>query len=230
MTGTLSELALATLTFVGGHVLLSSTPLRAVLAGRLGEKGFQGLFSLLMAGIMAWMIVAYVAAPFVEVWIAAPWTRWVPLLVMPFSCILLVASLTAPNPTLAGRGASALTVEPQGMVKVTRHPMMWAMVLWGLAHMVANPDAANLILFGGLTLLAGGGTILIDIKKKRAAGAAWEAFAARTSNLPFVAVMTGRTRVGLAEIGWWRVAGGMVLWGAILASHEWVFGFSPWPF
>src|SRR3546814_17274174 len=55
-----------------------------------------------MTVALLWMIAAYGAAPRVPVWQPAPVLAWVPLLVMPFAAILLVAGLTSPHPTLVG--------------------------------------------------------------------------------------------------------------------------------
>lgn len=35
-----------------------------------------------------------------------------------------------------------------------RHPMLWGMVLWSVAHLLVNGDLASLILFGGLMIWA----------------------------------------------------------------------------
>ncbi len=223
MTETLWELAIAALAFVGAHVVFSGTPLRAVLVGRLGVRMIQGLFELLIAAMLWWMIAAYGAAPFVEVWEFAPWMRWVPILVVPVSCVLLVSGASTSNPTLPGMEKAAAK-GPLGIIKVTRHPMMWGIGLWALAHMVANGDAASLIFFAALALLALGGTVLIDRKKRIALGADWEPLARASSNLPFAAVLAGRCRVSLGEIGYWRIALGLALYAAVLFAHEYLFG------
>ena len=44
--------------FVGSHFLLSH-PLRAPLVGRMGEKGFLGLYSLVALVSFGWMAWAY---------------------------------------------------------------------------------------------------------------------------------------------------------------------------
>ena len=44
-----------------------------------------------------------------------------------------------------------------------------------------------------------------------------------------VVLSPGRTRVSLGEIGWWRLALGLVLYVVLLAVHGWLFGVNPWP-
>ena len=48
-------LLIAATAFVGTHFLMSH-PLRAPLVSRLGEKGFLGLYSLVAAATLIWMI------------------------------------------------------------------------------------------------------------------------------------------------------------------------------
>lgn len=43
-----------------------------------------------------------------------------------------------------------------------RHPMLWGVVLWGVAHLLVNGDLASLILFGGLLLWAAAEMVLIN--------------------------------------------------------------------
>lgn len=224
MTGTIGDLILATLIFVGGHFVLSSTPLRGAIAGRIGEYPFMGLFSALSVAVLMWMIRAYGEAPFVEIWVMAGWMRWLPVALMLVASVLVVASVTTPNPTAAGMPVSFAAAGPKGIIKVTRHPMMWGAGLWALSHMLPNGDLASLIFFGGMAVLALWGTVLIDAKKKDRLGPHWETLAAQSSNLPFAAVIEGRVTVSMNEIGWWRVALGIILYAALLHFHEAVIG------
>lgn len=76
-------LLIAATAFVGTHFLMSH-PLRAPLVSRLGEKGFLGLYSLVAAATMIWMILAYRAAPVTpmlwpvgdDLWASACSPRW----------------------------------------------------------------------------------------------------------------------------------------------------------
>lgn len=230
MTGTLAEVAAAAIVFVVSHIALAGTPLRAALAGRLGVNGFRALFSTIALATIVWLAVSHSRAPYVELWPDASSTRGVPLLVMPFASILLVAGLTTRNPTAAGFEALARFPDPApGILKVTRHPVMWALALWAGAHIPANGDAASLILFGSLLMLALVGMPLIDRKKRASLGDDWTRLAVGTSNLPLAALVQGRARVTLTEIGWWRILAGLALYVAFLFGHEPVIGLSPLP-
>ncbi len=106
-----------------------------------------------------------------------------------------------------------------GIMRVTRHPIMWAIGLWGLSHVAANGDLASLLFFGSLAALALGGTVLIDRKKRLALGSNWPRLAEVTSNIPFLAIMAGRTRLRLHEIGLLRLVAGLLLYAVLLLGH-----------
>ena len=116
-----------------------------------------------------------------------------------------------------------------GMLRVTRHPFLWGVALWGACHFLANPDAPSLLFFGSLLTLAVLGPLSIDAKRRRVHGGRWERFAAVTSNVPFAAIAGGRNRFVAREVGVWRIALGAVLYGVFLAIHPWLFGASPLP-
>jgi len=230
MTGSLEALAIATFLFVGGHVVLSWAPVRGQLVAVVGEQWFPAVYSVLVGAAFAWMAFAYGAAPFVEVWNPPIGLRHIALTVMPLAFILFVGSVTTPNPSLAGVPSGAIAERgPVGFLKITRHPMLWAFGLWGLCHLLANGDAASMVMFGGLTALALGGAAHIDARKRAKLGSAWEVYAAQTSYLPFQAMIQGRTKLAFSEIGWWRIGLGVLLYAIVLFAHEWAFGVTPLP-
>ena len=118
---------------------------------------------------------------------------------------------------------------PVGIMKITRHPVLWAVALWGTAHLRASGDAASIILFGGITLLALVGAAAQDARRRVQFDAVWQAFAERTSYLPFAALLRKRTRLRFGEIGWWRIALGLGLFAFLLWLHPWLFGVNPLP-
>jgi uncharacterized membrane protein len=229
MTGTSDHVLYAAIVFLAIH-LLPGTPLRGQAVRALGEGGYRGLFSLFSAVVLVWMAMAYAGAPHEELWPQWPWTRWVPLFVMPFALILFVCSLTTRNPSMAGMERA---VDPQfavgGILTVTRHPMLWSFALWALAHLPSNGDRASLWLFGSLALLALAGMAIIDRRKGEEIGAAWGPILMRTSAIPFLAALQGRTKIDWRGIGWWRPLLGLFLYALILGGHRHVFSVSPWP-
>jgi uncharacterized membrane protein len=219
------SLVAAALAFHGSHIVLSSTGLRGALREQLGERGFLILYSLLAAATLGWLIAAYAASPQVTLWIAGSWARLVPLLVMPVAAILLIGGLTTPNPTAVGMERMAALDDPAlGILRITRHPVMWSIGLWALSHLPANGDLASLIFMGSLAGLALGGTVLIDRKKRLALGSNWAKLKRDTSNIPFAAILTGRTRLRLGEIGALRPLAGLLLYAVLLLAHPQITG------
>lgn len=222
LTASLAELLLAALAFTGGHFLLS-TALRGRLAGRLGEKGFQGAFSLFALAALVWLIWSYVRAPVVELWPAPQGARHLTLTLMPFVLILMVAALRKDNPTSGTGDPGDIDPGRQGVFSITRHPLMWSIALWAALHLLANGDAAGAIFFGAFLVLSLGGTIAIDAKKRTRQPEAFQALAARTSNLPFAAILSGRTRFSTDRL-LMPAAIGLALYGALALLHPYLFG------
>ncbi len=224
--GTMSGLALAIAAFVGGHFLFAGTPLRKMFAGMVGgEARFRMVFSLYSAVTLIWMVMAYGRAPFQPLWGDSAFLRLIPAVVLPFASVLLVAGLSTPNATAVGGERAAELPDPApGIMRVTRHPFLWGVALWALAHLAANGDLASLLLFGGMAALALGGMKSIDAKAQHRMGAAWGPIAMGSSVLPFGAIISGRAKFDFAGIGWARIAGGIALYVVLLLAHPWIAG------
>lgn len=224
--GAMTGLVLALLAFVGGHFLFAGTPLRKAIADLVGgEARFRLVFSLFSAVTLIWVVMAYGQAPYRPLWNDTALLRLIPVLVLPFACILLVAGLTTPNSTAVGGERAADLPNPvPGIMRITRHPFLWGVALWALAHLAANGDLASVLLFGGMAGLALGGMPSIDAKAQRRLGAAWGPIAMGSSVLPFGAIVSGRAKFDFQGIGWARIAGGIALYVALLLAHPFIAG------
>jgi uncharacterized membrane protein len=212
---------------VGIHVFVSGTPLRDAIAGRIGDRAFRGLFSLLSAAALVWLCRAYGHADYVELWGAFDTLRPLALLLMLFAFLLVTAGLTTPSPTAVGGERILDDPEPaRGILRITRHPFLWGVALWAVTHLLMNGDAAAAVFFGSFLLLALIGPRSIDAKRRQRLGTEWHRFAALTSNVPFGAVLAGRNAIHLGEIGWWRLAVGAALYVVFLMLHGALFGVS----
>lgn len=221
----IAHLALACAVFLLLHVL-PSTPLRAALVGRLGEGPYTALFSLATLAAIVWMALAYRAAPLAFLW---PGLRHVPSAVMPFSFILIACGVLTPNPTAVAAGKLLARPNPaQGIIRVTRHPVMWGIMLWAGAHILARGELKATVFFGSFLLLAAAGTLLQDARKARVHGEDWKRFAAITSNVPFVAIAQGRNRFAAGEFSLVQLVFALVLYGGFLLAHPWLFGVRPY--
>lgn len=223
----MTRLVIASLIFLLTHYV-SSTPLRARFVALLGKNGYIVLYSAIAFATLGAMVWAYYRAPYIGLW-HVPALRYAPLLLMPVALVLVVAGIFTRNPTAVG-AEHALRQDNavQGVLRVTRHPVMWGIALWALAHIAARGDAAALVFFGTLLVLAMSGTLLIDRRKKEAAGADWQRFAQATSNVPFAAIVAGRTYFSAGEIGWSRLTIALLLYFTLLWVHSAVFGARPY--
>lgn len=227
-----NELMAAVLAFVGGHFLLCSRPLRQGLISRLGAHGARLLTALALLAGFVWMIFAYGRAPDWVLWSPPAGLAWVPMAVMPFACILMVAAVSTPSPTGVA-GAALVNSEPRstvsGIVTVTRHPMLWAFVLWALSHLLVAGKLATVILLLGILLLGLGGMRHIDLRREAELGSAWGPIKLTSSVLPFLAIANRRCKFDWHGIGWARLIGGLALYVAILFLHGRVIGLPALP-
>ena len=143
--------------FILAHMVPAVAPLRRALVSLLGRRTYIVGFSLISLGLLGWVGVAYFEAPYVELWAQEPWMRWAPVVLMAPACIFLVAVFTHPNPLSVALRSQPFDPSRPGIVAVTRHPLLWALVLWASGHAVVNGDAASLIVFGLFAVLGAGG-------------------------------------------------------------------------
>jgi uncharacterized membrane protein len=218
----LTALLLATAAFLLTH-FVTSTPLRARLVTAMGEWPYRGIYSAVAFITLGWMIWAYTHTPREVLWSGM---RELPVIVMPFALILIACGYFR-NPTMVGAEGLLRSEDPaRGMIRVTRHPIMWGLMLWAGAHTLALGELKALIFFGSFVVLAALGTLAMDRRKR--ANPDWGRFAAATSHVPFVAILQGRNRLDLREIGWKRPLVGLIAFSLLLWIHPWLFGARPY--
>lgn len=205
-------------TFVGTHVLLAWPPVRSPLVARLGARGFQGVYSLIALATLIGAVQIYKGVPEVPLWSSGPGLYHPAALVMLAGAILFVGSVTPRNRSLAGVPQGAVTVAPEGVLAITRHPMMWAFGLWAVVHGALAGDPATLALTTAIGVLALGGAAAQDAKK-RAIDAGWPGYEAQTSYWPFGAQIAGRRAWRAAWPGWGAALGGLAFWLAMTWLH-----------
>lgn len=220
--------------FAGIHLLISGTFLRGFLAGITGERGFLAAFSLMSIGGIVWLVMAYNAAVVADVsaplWDFGPGVRHAGTIVVFIAIMLVYLALTTPSPTMVGaEGLAAKPESVRGILRITRHPMMWGISLWAAFHMAANGDLPSVIFFGTFLAVAFLGTFSIDAKRSKRLGKDWDVFARATSNVPFAAILAGRTSLSIREIGIARLAGGIATYAIFLFVHHYLFSVSPFP-
>lgn len=135
------EYALAWGCFLGAHMIPAAPGPRGWLVARLGRRGYIAAFSVLSFALLVWLVRASGAAPYVGLWDAGGWSRWLVNLAMP------VAILTG-----------ALAVGMSGLIA--------GFAIWAGAHLIANGDLAHVLLFGGMLVFALSGLIRLGPPRK----------------------------------------------------------------
>ena len=135
--------------FIAIHMMPSVPALRTAAVDSLGDKGYQGAYSLLSLAGMVLIVYGMGEAPEVVLWETPEWAGIITLTLMPIAFIMITASFV-----------------PSSIKSITRHPMLWGVTIWALAHLAANGDLASLMLFSGLGLFSVVKILLIGAKKE----------------------------------------------------------------
>jgi uncharacterized membrane protein len=224
----------AALVFLGIHFLISGTRLRDRITAVTGERPYLGLFSLASLAAIFWLATSYNAAAKSDanrvLYNLGVGVRDAAIPVIALAFFLGVQGLLAPNPTsVQQERVAAQEGTIRGVLRITRHPFLWGVVIWSAFHVAANGDLASVIFFGTFLVLAFFGTFSIDAKRRRKLGPAWDTFAAQTSNIPFAAVIGGRNGLNIDESFQWRFWAAMAIFLAVLFAHARLFHASPFP-
>jgi len=219
-----AEFLAAMFTFLGSHAIFLRPGVRTPISQVIGRNGFTFGFSLLSVGLLYWVIVAAANAPYVEVLPPAQALRWVPLLVMPVVCLLVTSGISLNNPlSFGGLGKVPFDPNTPGLLAVTRHPLLLALVIWAAAHMLGNGDLAHVILFGLFAGFSWIGMRILDRRRQREMGlAAWSELAQQTHSFSPAAI-------GQYKLRSWQISSAALLYCALIVVHPLVIGVSPLP-
>ncbi|MGQ7793327.1 NnrU family protein [Faunimonas sp. B44] len=225
----MTEFVAAIAVFLLAHVIPAATGLRGRLIAALGRPLYIGLYAVLSLVLLGWVILAAARAPYIELWPPSPATAAVPLIVMPFASALFGAALAEPNPLSVGFRGAPDAARIGGVLAITRHPLLWAFLLWAASHLVANGDLVSVLLFGAFAIFAWRGMAVADRRARQKLGeAAWSQAARRTSALPFAALLAGRAPPLYTTRSAVGAALGLVAYALLVADgHLRLFGADP---
>lgn len=167
-------LILGLVIFLGVHsVRVFAAPWRDATRARLGEGAWKGAYSLLsLAGFVA-ICWGYVLAR------QAPVALWAPPVGMRHAASLL---------TLGSFVLLAAAYVPRNFFKARwGHPMLLGTKLWALAHLLANGNLADVLLFGGFLAWA----VLLFIVSRRNDRASGSTYPAASRTGTAVTVLVG---------------------------------------
>lgn len=189
-------LILGLLLFLGVHSLSIVSPAgRDRLVDRLGENAFKGLYSLVSLvglGLIVWGYGLAREAPVLLYALPGGFRHLAALLMLPVFVLLLAAYL------------------PGRIKTAAKHPMLLAVKLWALSHLLAQSVTggmlADVLLFGGFLVWAVADRVSLRRRTVRA--------------VPALPASGGNDAIA--------VVGGLVLYAlTVFWAHAWLFGVRP---
>jgi len=182
----MSILILGLVLFFGIHLAATIPSVKGAIAKRVGEKGYKGVHALISLAGLGLIIWGYAHKPLISIpeWVAPSWAYKSVLPLLWLGVVLQPAAHMKSN-----------------IKRVTRHPMLWGIVIWSGVHLWLNGDHASILLFGSFLLYS-----------------LWAMFAAnqrgakkQTIKYPFMSDMK-------------VIVAGTVAYGLLVFGHKWFAG------
>ncbi len=134
-------LVLGIVVLLGAHMLTTFRETRTRLIERFGAGPYRIAYS--VVSIVGFLLIVrgfslYRAGGLIQIWDPPVWARHITITLMWFAFIALAAMNPAPS-------------RIRGWL---RHPMLVAIKIWALAHLLANGDAGGMVLFGSFLAFA----------------------------------------------------------------------------
>jgi uncharacterized membrane protein len=132
----MTELLVGLALWIIAHLAKRVMPgIRRDMAKALGERSTRGVIATVILVSVVLMVLGYRSMEFISVYTPFPWAGHL-------------------NNTLMFFALFAFGVGPAGgrLSARFRHPMLWGVFLWAVAHLLVNGDLASILLFGGLGL------------------------------------------------------------------------------
>jgi uncharacterized membrane protein len=197
-------LILGLVLFLGAHsTRVFAENWRQATLERLGEKAYKGVYTLVSLVGFGLMMFGFdqVRWDSPVLWAPPVWAKHGAAVLMLLSLVLL-----------------ACAYAPRNAIKVKlHHPMVLSVKVWALAHLLANPRLADVVLFGAF--------LLWSVLNFRAARRRDRLAAASLS----AGAGSGALEPEVSSAATWRAIGiGVVVWAFLLSrGHAWLFGVSP---
>ena len=161
---------------------------RKRLIDRIGEYPYKGLFTLVMAFAIYLIISGWKSIPVEFLYVPPDWGRHLASLLMLIAFVLFSASHGQNN-----------------IKRFIRHPQLTSVIVWGVAHLLANGESRSIVLFGGLALWAA-----VDIVLLNRRDGAWQKPQPAPIKKDIIAVVVG-----------------VLVYFGFAHLHGWLFGVSP---
>lgn len=181
--------------FLGAHsIRIFADATRTKMIEKIGENKWKGIITLFSIAGFALLIIGYQQARMtpIPLWEPPVWGRHLAILLNLFAAILITAAYVPGNSIKARIG----------------HPMVASVKIWALAHLLANGNLVDLVLFGTFLIWA-----VLDFRVSRKRD--------RTENVVRPAGTMSKNLL--------TVFIGVVIWAALLMFlHAYLVGVQPW--
>jgi len=134
--------------FFAIHLVPALPDFKQSLIERFGKMGYRGLFSILALIGLVMIVWGKGAAEYVDLYEPPKGGRHGTM------ALVLIAFILLASFKLKSR-----------IRKTLRHPMLLAIALWGLGHLLANGDVASVVLFGSFIAYAIIAIVLANAQK-----------------------------------------------------------------
>ncbi|MBL8884825.1 MAG: NnrU family protein [Hyphomicrobium sp.] len=184
--------------FLGIHLLPTSPDIRNGLINRFGPGMYRAIFSLISLAGFVVIVFGYHKMQLHPgknpvLWDPPTFMRHITLALMLPAMILLVAAYI-----------------PSRIRSAVKHPMLMAVKLWAVAHLLANGDVASILLFGSFLAYA-----VYDLISVKARGALGPLGAKQPSGIVNDLIVL--------------IAGSALYFVVLYRLHEWLIGVPPLP-
>ena len=197
-------LILGLVLFLGAHsTRIFAEHWRQATLERLGEKAYKGAYTLVSLVGFGLLMFGFdqVRWDSPVLWSPPVWIKHGAAVLMLLSLVLL-----------------ACAHAPRNAIKAKlHHPMVLSVKVWALAHLLANPRLADVVLFGAFLIWS---VLNFRAARQRDRMAAATALSGEGS---------GALEPEVSSAATWRAIGiGVVVWAILLSrGHAWLFGVSP---
>lgn len=221
---------LANAGFVLSHIILFHPRLRRRLEGMAGKGIYNAAVGIVSALTFGMALYTAIESPQTVLWSATHLLAVISVMISLAGLALVTFGVGARNPfSILGRQRDYLPEHP-GIAAVTRHPVLWGIVLWSLGHLLINGTAGLVAFFLLQLIYAGIGLVMIEKRKKHSLGPEkWTELARNTSFFPnpggLLLLLSSKNPVRKGVMI--RLTLWLILSAGLIAMHPVIFGVSP---
>ena len=200
--------------FVLSHIVIARTGVKPVLIARFGERAYLAFYSVLSLALLSWVVWSVVTAERIHLWAPPGWAYGFAVVVSVAGFVLMGVGAVVPNPLSVSFRKTGFDPLRPSAIGWVRHPLIWGLTLWALAHIPANGNWPGLVLFAGSTAFGMIGIVVVERRLKR-----------QHNRDQWHRLTRGRGHFDSKSL--WGTALGLALWAALLALHPILFGADP---